>query len=383
MNYGVLPQGFIRKPFNVLLDEFQSRARALFGDDIDLSDYSPLGLYIKLCAWSCERQWQLAEDVYYSFDMEAAEGVPLDRLAKLGLVARKNEIKATGYLLFSGAPDSSVSIGTQAETEQGVIFATIAHGVIDEDGSAMIAAECIEPGASGNLPALSINKIKTPVAGVSSVTNPLPFTGGRGIETDAELKKRFLSSHLASGSALNAIVAKVLAIPAVLEVIGYENVENYPDTNGLPAGSIEIIVSEGDEDTIAKTIFKQKPAGVNTAGNVTKLVFDAEEKEHTIRFSRPDYVQVYIEYVLSVNLNFDHLYVEKIKQTAMEFVNAMPIAAALYSWKLCNLLNNVSGLENAKAYLGFSSDNVTFDKLVPLPRELYKTAMDKVVVRYE
>ena len=385
MDYGVTPNGFIRKSYNTILAELQADARSseYFGESIDLSDESPIGAEIKLMAWALSNQWQLAEDVYYSFDIDAAEGTALNRLTKLGLVTRKDEIKSIGYLQFTGDPYSPISIGTQAETELGVIFMTTSFGSTDENGDATIAAECIEPGSIGNVSANSINKIKTPVAGISAVTNPLAFEGGRSIESDYELKSRYEDSHLASGSALDAIVAKVLGIPAVLEVIGYENVENYTDANDLPAGSIEIIVSGGDDDTIAKNILKQKPAGVNTAGNVSKIVFDSKGKDHTIKFSRPEVVQVYIEYVLYTNLNFDSTYEDKIKQAAIEFVNTMPIAAALYSWKLSSLLHNVSGLEDVKAFVGLTSVGATLDKLMPSSRQLYRTSIDKVVVRYE
>jgi uncharacterized phage protein gp47/JayE len=126
MNYGLTPQGFIRKPYETLLSELQAMAQSseYFGESIDLSDESPLGAEIKLMAWAIGKQWQLAEDVYYSFDIDVAEGVALNRLTKLGLVNRKDELASGGYLKFSGDPLVSVGIGTQAETEQGVVFQT-------------------------------------------------------------------------------------------------------------------------------------------------------------------------------------------------------------------------------------------------------------------
>ena len=385
MDYGVTASGFVRKSYEKILSDLQALARSseYFGESIDLSDESPIGAEIKLMAWALGNQWQLAEDVYYSFDIDAAEGVALNRLTKLGLVTRKDEIFSYGYLEFSGDPYSPIPIGTQAETEQGVVFATKVFNSTDEEGNAIIEAECMESGVVGNVTAESITKIKTPVAGIMSVINPIPFEGGRSVESDYELKNRYESSHLASGSALDAIVAKVLSIPAVLEAIGYENVENYTDVNNVPAGSVEIIVAGGDDDEIARTIFKQKPAGINTAGNIAKTVFDSKDKDHIIRFSRPDIVQIYIKYVLSVNANFDHQYEDSIKQTIVDFANSMPIAAALYSWKLCSLLRDVSGLEDVKVFLGVTSSNVTLDRLMPSSHQLYKTSMSRVDIQYE
>ncbi len=385
MSYGVTAAGFVRKTYDTLLSEVQAKAQSAeyFGESIDLSDESPIGAEVKLMAWALSNQWQLAEDVYYSFDIDVAEGVPLNRLTKLGLVTRKDEQAAGGYLKFTGDPYSPVSIGTQAETEQGIIFQTTVIGTTDSEGNVTIAAVCTVEGTSGNVPAGSIIKIKTPVSGISSVTNPSAFTGGRVVETDYELKDRYDSTQLASGSALEAIRAEILNISEVSEAIGYENVENYTDANGLPAGAIELIVSGGDEDTIAETIMTQKSAGINTYGNVSKTVADSQGKNHTIKFSRPEEAQVYIKYVLSVNSKFDNTYESNIKSDAVKYINNLIIAGTAYGWKLCSLLQDIEGLENVKAYLGLSASTASSDKIAPGVRQILKTTSDKVVIVYE
>ncbi len=324
MSYGVTPAGFIRKSYDTLLSEMQTKAQSaeFFGESIDLSDENPIGAEIKLMAWALSNQWQLAEDVYYSFDIDVAEGVSLNRLVALGQVKRKDGQPVGGYLCFTGDPQSPISKGTQAETEQGVIFETIVFGATNDEGVALIATKCLEVGVAGNVPAGSINKIKTPVAGILTVTNPSGFTDGRSVESDYELKERYRSTQLASGSALAAIRAGVLNISGVTQAIGYENIENYVDANGLPAGAIELIVSGGDDDTIAKIILSQKPAGINTFGNISRTVMDTQEKEHIIKFSRPEEIQGYIRYVLSVNSEFDPEYEATIKSTAVEFINS-------------------------------------------------------------
>jgi hypothetical protein len=110
----------------------------------------------------------------------------------------------------------------------------------------------------------------------------------RSVETDYELNERSSESQVASGSSLDAIRAKVLNISDVSEAIGYENVENYEDENGLPAKSIELIVSGGDDDEIAETILAQKSGGISTNGNTSRTVSDSQGKNHTIKFSRPE-----------------------------------------------------------------------------------------------
>ena len=384
MDYGITSKGFIRKSYEVLLEELQTfvRSAEIFGETIDLSDYSIIGAQLKLMAWALSRQWELAEETYYSFDIDQAEGVALNRLTRLGFVSKRGALRARGYLLFRGGSHCTIPPGTQVETETGIVFVTIIFGITDETGSVTIEAECIELGTIGNVSAGNISKIKTPVAGIDSVTNPLPFRSGRNIETDYEQRARFKALPLAAGSSLDAIIVKVLNVPHVMDAIGYENVENIIIDDIMP-GAIEIVVEEGDGEEIAKTIFSSKPAGINTSGNTEMTVHDSRGRAHLIRFSRPENVEVYVEYVLSVDANFDPDYIPNIKEATVASINNLPIAATLFSWKLCNLLYGITGIVNARALVGLTEDQIVTDRLIPSSRQVYKTSITKVVVSYE
>ena len=52
MTYGITEQGFVRKPYTVILSEAQGKARVLFGSDIDLSETSPDGMWVMLMSWA-------------------------------------------------------------------------------------------------------------------------------------------------------------------------------------------------------------------------------------------------------------------------------------------------------------------------------------------
>ena len=385
MDYGITRNGFIRKPYDVILAEIQAFAKSaeIFGEAIDLSDESVIGAKLKLMAWTLAKQWELAENTYYSFDIDRAEGVSLNRLTRLGFVDKKGAIKSRGHLQFSGGPHCTISPGTQAETETGIVFITTTFGITNENGDVIVEAECSIPGNIGNVSAGNISKIKTPVAGITSVTNPQDFRDGRNIETEYEQRDRFRSLPLSAGSSLDSITAKVLNDPAVIDAVGYENVEN-ETIDGIAPGAIEIIVLGGDDNDIAKAIFSSKPAGVNTSGNVEKIVHDYRGREHIIKFSRPGILDVYIEYILSTDVNFDEIEaVGKIKEAAVGFVNSLQVASILYNWKLCNPLQEISGIINAKALVGLTPNVTVSDRLVPEPRQVYRTSIDKVVISYE
>jgi len=87
--YGLTKDGFKRKPYTVILEEKQERAKDLFGEDIDLSERSPLGLYIQTDAWEESILWEQMEHVYYAAFIDDAEGKQLDALVKfIGLFRR-------------------------------------------------------------------------------------------------------------------------------------------------------------------------------------------------------------------------------------------------------------------------------------------------------
>ena len=75
--------GFKRKTYNDLQQEMDQRARELFGDDINTSERSPIGILIRLFAWFLGKSWELAEKVYNSGFVTKAEGVQLDNLTPL------------------------------------------------------------------------------------------------------------------------------------------------------------------------------------------------------------------------------------------------------------------------------------------------------------
>ncbi|MBN9074285.1 MAG: hypothetical protein J0H34_22335 [Rhizobiales bacterium] len=86
--YGVVPAGFRRKPLPVLLDELQDAAVAIFGPGVIQTAQSPLGQLNGLFAAMAGEFQEALEDVYQSFDVDQAETLRLDIIAKLRGMAR-------------------------------------------------------------------------------------------------------------------------------------------------------------------------------------------------------------------------------------------------------------------------------------------------------
>lgn len=86
--YGVRPEGFVRKPLATILSEVEAQLITEFGPEIVQTAQSPLGQLNGLFADMVTNLWEIAEDVYQSYDPDQSEGVRLDSLGRLRLVAR-------------------------------------------------------------------------------------------------------------------------------------------------------------------------------------------------------------------------------------------------------------------------------------------------------
>jgi uncharacterized phage protein gp47/JayE len=75
MDYGITDKGFIIKPFEVILQEEQEDFRTAFGNDIDLSDTSIEGVYIKNQALKKAQLWEQLGKLYAIGDVDDSFGI--------------------------------------------------------------------------------------------------------------------------------------------------------------------------------------------------------------------------------------------------------------------------------------------------------------------
>jgi uncharacterized phage protein gp47/JayE len=88
MDYGVTDKGFVVKPFEIILQEEQADFRAAFGNDIDLSDTSIEGVYVKNQALKRTQLWEQLGKLYAIGDVDDSFGIYLDRLTNYVNVQR-------------------------------------------------------------------------------------------------------------------------------------------------------------------------------------------------------------------------------------------------------------------------------------------------------
>ncbi len=157
----------------------------------------------------------------------------------------------------------------------------------------------------------TLTEIETPVSGLDDTKNYTAGVVGQSLETDAELKLRRDQSLQSAGNAtVEAIRAALLAVDNVDSVTVFENETDSVDGDGRPPKSYECVILGGDDTEIAQEIWETKPAGIETTTTasggdaITEVIVDTQGISHTIKFSRPTEIPIFLDLTLTVDSNY-------------------------------------------------------------------------------
>lgn len=187
-------------------------------------------------------------------------------------------------------------------TAKGETFTTEAQNITISSIGTPIQFRCVTVGAI-NPDIGTINQIVTSIPGWTGVLNQYAASVGQDAETDTHLRQRWNRSLFSRGSTNIDAIAEALAnnVTGVTTVKVYENRTDVTDTDGRPPHSIEAIVEGGENDDIAKVIWKTKAGGINTYGTEHGTTMDANGIEQTLYFNRPSPVKIWLKVVISEN----------------------------------------------------------------------------------
>ena len=297
--WGLTERGFRRPTYTELLDALEYKARELFGSKANLTVRSPIGLFLRIFAWILNMLFSTIEDVYNSRFVDTAVGTSLYNLGKAIGLKLLSEQKSSGYLQITGTPGTIVPVGWLAGTVAGLQFVVMAQGEIGTGGTVLLPAQATTAGPEGNVAAGTVTVVINPgiPEGITAVTNPAAFDGGRARETDEEYRDRYYQSvDYAGGVNADAIRGEILQnVEGVYSAIVYENDTDETDSEGLPPHSIEAVVYGGLDSDVAQQIFRRKAAGIQTYGSTTVAVLSSSGVTYNIKFSRPTLVPVWIK----------------------------------------------------------------------------------------
>lgn len=321
MSSGITSTGFKRKRLDEIKTDLEALFKSVYGNNLNTSPESPDGQIIGLLAGSFSDLWEIAEGAYNAFNPSAATGVTLSNLVQINGITRNEASSSIASLTFTGTDGTNIPSGTiishVVSQEQ---FATQASVVIT-GGAANVDAASVNTGLI-EASAGTLTEIETPITGVNSVTNIEDANIGSERETDIELRARRLRSlAISAQSTVDSLYAVVSNLDFVTQVAVLENDTDITDSNGLPPHSVQVIVVGGLDADIGNAIWLNKPAGINSFGDESVEIFDSQGLSHTINFSRPDTIDIYVRVELTKFSNYPADGDNLIKQAIVDYAN--------------------------------------------------------------
>lgn len=342
--------GFLRPTHDEILATKIQKAKELFGDDIETSEQTPLGKFIRINAYDLALAWEDLEMVYYARFPNTASGVSLDRLCVFAGIARNQASYAEHTIKVYGSAGSVIGaceLIVSAENE--VSFYNVNQETIPEGGVATIVVRCEQSGVIGNVE--EITTITNPISSVDRIEYIGIKEPGQEAESDFELRKRFSSAVEGAGSAnVNAIRAALMRIPTVISVGVIANETNEPDEKGRPGRSFECFIYGGEdqEELIARTIFEKAPIGIKTCSTsdepVSVEVIDDGGYSHTIYFSYCNFVNVHLKFTVKKDARFEADGVSQIKEVLIDHINHLGMSADIALSSLYGYIYSVAGV---------------------------------------
>ncbi len=381
--YGINQFGFKRKPLDIIQKDIEQKARQLFGEDADLSVYSPIGLFSKMLSWKSNILWQELEKTYYGCWLDTAEGVNLDRIVAWGGLARKKAQKSVIQdQVFYGEQGTYIPMGIIVETPGGIQFTTISFGTIDSSGEVELQCEAVKTGSQGAVPENSVTVITDSIPGLESTTNKSGSIGAREEETDAELRSRYKVEGIeGAGSSIDAVRVAILAVNGVLDALVYENIEILPDSEGRPPKSIECVVLGGNEREIAEAIFETKSAGIETYGKDESIPISFQSQTYQINFSRLTSRYIHVAITIYANTSWDNeKNIADIQTNTIKYIGGIDTRTVneeevttnyygiqpggdIYAWRIAAANKDISGIEDISIEIGFKHEIHGYQKI--------------------
>lgn len=357
---GLTENGYTRLTYEDIVENKILKAQELFGEDIDTSEQTALGKLIRIDAYDLAKAEETAEMIYYARFPHTASGVSLDRLCVFVGISRNSATPSTYKVKVTGTPGYTIPSDFLVSTESGLTFYnTDLEKIIGDDGTCEIIVECTTSGEVGNITYSDITEIVNPDADIESVIGTSTVTLGTDEESDFELRNRFDKAKTGLGSCNEvAIQSAIIRIPTVTSVRIIANETDQTDSDSRPPHSFECFVNggEGYEQEIAQIIYEKKPIGIKAYGDSYYTVTDEGGFEHSIGFSKTQYVDVIVKLQITTDSTFegDNGKAE-IKKSLSSVINSLGVGTSLILSTLYGYIYDVKGVTEVTS-LSISTD---------------------------
>ncbi|MBR5823719.1 MAG: baseplate J/gp47 family protein [Paludibacteraceae bacterium] len=342
--------GYVRPTYDELLTLRIEEAKEFFGDDIDTSNSSPLGKYIRLGVKHLAEAFEGQEQIYYARFPHTATGQSLDRLMPFANISRNAATRAEHEIRLQGTPGYEVPAGFLVGTKGDETFFLVNPVVLDYGGVGYdCIVQCTEFGTVGNVPLGAITEIINPDANVKIVEHINIESLGEDKESDVDLRNRFdmAIEGSSSGTAL-AIRGAVMRVNGVRSCIVTENDTDSVDGDGRPPHSFEVYVHapESARLGIAEAIYSKKPLGVPSYGTSSETITDVQGNDKVVYFTPVADTSLYIRLEVATDDEFELDGVEQIKTALMSYVNGLKAGEDVIYTNLYRYIHSVNGVKD-------------------------------------
>lgn len=340
----ITDKGFVRPSYDEILQAQINRAKVLLGDDIDTSEESVLGKFIRINVFDLNICYETLEDLYYSSFPNTARGQSLDRLGPFAAVSRNQATQARIEVKIKGTVGESVPSAFLLKSDK-TSFYLVKDYTIDSNGEVVAIANCVDDGVVGNISNGERLDIQNPRMGIDSVEFIRIVQNGEELESDKDFRIRFANSLAGAGSSTeSAIKGAIYRVPLV---DGVSVIDNNSDTaSSIPPHSFAcyVLAPESQYDEIAKAIFDKKPLGIQCIGDIERTVYDAWGKPHTVKFFATSKAELKISMQIKTNQYFESSGISQIKDNIANFINNLANGSDVYYTSVFGYIHNVTGV---------------------------------------
>lgn len=340
----ITDKGFVRPSYDEILQAQINRAKVLLGDDIDTSEESVLGKFIRINVFDLNICYETLEDLYYSSFPNTARGQSLDRLGPFAAVSRNQATQARIEVKIKGTVGESVPSAFLLKSDK-TSFYVVNDYTIDSNGEVVAIANCVDDGVIGNISNGERLDIQNPRMGIDSVEFIRIVQNGEELESDKDFRIRFANSLAGAGSSTeSAIKGAIYRVPLV---DGVSVIDNNSDTaSSIPPHSFAcyVLAPESQYDEIAKAIFDKKPLGIQCIGDIERTVYDAWGKPHTVKFFATSKADLKISIQIKTNQYFESSGISQIKDNIANFINNLANGSDVYYTSVFGYIHNVTGV---------------------------------------
>lgn len=252
------------------------------------------------------------------FDPARNSGVFQDAIAKIYFLTRKSAVPSQATVTVTGLPGTVIPVSAQVRsTADDTLWANTAAVTIPAEGTTTATFACQTEGAI-TAPAGALSRIVTVVAGWDTATNEDAATVGSSAENRGQFEaRRYASVALNSRSTASAVYARIMQLDNVISCYVTQNRGSASVTiDGYTLGghSIYVAVVGGADEEIAAALYDTVSAGCDYNGNTAIEVTDANTGAvETVRFNRPDELDIYIRVTLTSTEGLPLTYADDIR----------------------------------------------------------------------